>query len=170
MISPVPYIVRPNVLLNISHFIHLWGCSKIFGSSYPQYLLDISPLNDESNDILDLGKPVLIDETAILLLHELELLPFLFELFSTIIICKKTMFSFQKIGQSIPPTPYAATAREIIQSLGLYLNQLQQPSTLIEINLDNAFGPLDAIKSLYNPYEHTLYADDFLTRIYITEI
>ena len=69
---PVPYLIRHNLLLNVSNFLHLWELSKITDKDYPQYQLTISAERYEPRKIENFKQRMpLIDEVALVVLFDL---------------------------------------------------------------------------------------------------
>ena len=76
---PIPYLIRPQLLLNVSNFIHLWELAKIAGFDYPQYFLTISASQYQIRKMENIRTRIpLIDEMAIVVLFDLGLLEYIF--------------------------------------------------------------------------------------------
>jgi len=165
---PVPYLIRHKLLLNVSNFLDLWELAKITDKDYPQYQLTISIKHYVPRKIENFkGRMPLLDEVALVVLFDLELLEFLFNLFSKIAIAKDTISNLQMLAQQFVYTSYTKKAKEIIELLSKHFAQIQQPSSKDTIDEDHIFSDLDLIKSAYDPSTHIFYTDDAISRLYV---
>lgn len=167
---PIPYVIRHKILLNISNLIYLWELAKITDKEYPQYQLTISTELYKIHEIKNFNNRIpLIDEVALLVLYELELLKYLFIIFSTVAIPKSTINTLQMIAQQAFSTGDSIKAKNIIQYLSKYLNNILLPSKDKDKVLDekHILFELDYVKSTYCPSKYFFYSDDALARQYI---
>ena len=165
---PVPYLIRYKVLLNISNFLHLWELSKITDKDHQQYKLTISfgPYELRKTENFKDRMP-LVDEITLVVLFDLGLLKYLFKIFPKIAIAKDSIASLQMLAQQFFYSPYSTKAKDIVELLAKYVNQIQQPSSKEKIDQDHIFSDLDLIKSVYDPLIHFFYTDDAISRLYV---
>lgn len=165
---PVPYLIRHKVLLNVSNFLCLWELSKITGKDYPQYQLYISAKRYEIRKIENFNERMpLIDQVALVVLFDLGLLEYLFNIFHTVVIAKDSISNLQMLAQQFVFMPYATKAKDIVELLSKHIDQIQQPSSKDTIDEDHIFSDLDLIKSVYDPSIHIFYTDDAISRLYV---
>ncbi len=165
---PIPYLIRPRLLLNVSDFLHLWELSKIAGVDYPQYFLTISAGQYQMRSMENIGSRMpLIDEMALLVLFDLGLLEYIFTIFSKVAIVKDTIVNLQNVAQQFGFKPYEAKAKDIITLLSKYVERIQQPSSKEAGEEESLFNELDHVKSVYNPSIHIFYTDDAILRVYV---
>ncbi len=165
---PVPYLIRHHFLLNVSNFIHLWELSKITGKDDLQYQLTISPGPYVPRRIENLrGRMPLIDDVALLILFDLALLEYIFDIFPKIAIAKDSIANLQMLAQQFVFIPYATKAKDIVELLSRYVEQIQQPSSKDIIDENNIFSELDKIKSVYDSLKPIFYTDDAISRLYV---
>lgn len=165
---PVPYLIRHKVLLNVSNFIHLWELGKITDKDHLQYKLTISaePYKARKTENFKERMP-LVDEISLVLLFDLGLLKYLFKIFPKVAIGKDSIVNLQILAQQFFHSPYSTKAKDIIELLAKYINQIQQPSSNEKIDEDHIFSDLDLIKSVYDPSTHFFYTDDAISRLYV---
>ena len=165
---PVPYLIRHKVLLNVSNFIHLWELSKIADKDYPQYQLIISAKRYKPRKIENFKKRMpLIDEVALVVLFDLGLLEYIFNIFLKVAIAKDSIANLQMLAQQFVYSPYTTKAKNIVELLSKHVDQIQQPSSKEIIDEDHFFSELDLIKSVYDPSIHIFYTDDAISRLYV---
>jgi len=165
---PVPFIVRPSLLINVTNFLHLWELSKIAGLDYPQYLLTICIGEYKYKKLQDIRERIpLLDETALIVLFELGLLEFIFNVFHNIAIAKETIINFMNVAQYFGIMTFQAKAKEIISILSRHISKIYQPSSKKLMDEDNIFKGLDHHKSVYDRSTQIFFSDDVILRIYI---
>ena len=165
---PIPFLIRHKLLLNVSNFLHLWELAKITDKDYPQYQLTISfnlyiPRKIENFK----GRMPLVDEVALVVLFDLGLLDYLFDIFQTVAIAKDSISNLQMLAQNPFYTPFTAKAKDIVELLSKHIDQIQQPSSKDTIDEEHFLSDLNLIKSIFNPSIHILYTDDAISRLYI---
>jgi len=165
---PVPYLIRHNLLLNVSNFIHLWELAKMTDKDYSQYHLCISVDRYNIRKIENFkGRIPLVDELALVVLFDLGLLEYLFKIFPNIAIAKVSITNLQMLSQHFFDTSYSVKAKRIVELLSNHVTMIQQPSSKGPVDEGSVFSDLDLIKSAYDPFKHILYTDDALSRIYV---
>ncbi len=165
---PVPFMIRHKFLVNISNFLHLWELSKIIGLDYPQYRLTISADYYKIRDIRSFKLRVpLLDEVALLVLFDLNLLSYIFKIFPKIAISKNSIINFQKEAQLFFIGSNYTKAKDILQFFSLKIDQILQPSGKNQVSQDQFFEELESIKSVYDSSVHLYYTDDVISRIYV---
>ncbi|MFW9939385.1 MAG: hypothetical protein ACFFD5_17215, partial [Candidatus Thorarchaeota archaeon] len=93
---PIPFIMRPKVLINVHDPFYLWELSKTVSDKWKRYQIPISrsmyKLRDKNKY---LKRTPLIDEVTLLILNDLGLLDKVLQIFSQIAITKSTLMRFQ---------------------------------------------------------------------------
>jgi hypothetical protein len=165
---PVPYLMRHKFLSNVSNFIQLWEFSKVYGKEFSQYHLTINSGNYIYRETEDFnGRIPLIDELALVVLYELNLIQEVFKLFGKVVIAKDTIMNLQSLAQGFTQLSYNMIAKNIIELLSKQIDFIEQPSCRIENDKNKTFSNLDKIKSVYDSKKHLFYTDDFLGRLYV---
>lgn len=169
---PIPFLVKHKALLNVSSFLHLWELSKIAGKDYKQYQLAIS-IGTELYKIREVknfkNRIPLIDEVSLVVLFDLELLEYLFNIFSKVAIAKNTILNLQMLAQQFSGTTHSTKAKSIVEILSRHVNKINQPSSDIALDENHIFYELDCIKSAYDSSLHIFYTDDAISRVYVCE-
>jgi len=165
---PVPYLIRHKVLLNVSNFLHLWELSKITDKDYQQYKLTISAGPYEPRKTENFKERIpLVDEIALVVLFDLGLLEYLFKIFPKAAFAKDSIANLQMLAQQFFHYPYSTKAKDIVELLAKYVDQIQQPSSKEKMDADHIFSELDLIKSVFDPSIHLFYTDDAVSRLYV---
>ncbi len=167
---PVPYIVRPKVLLNVSNYLQLWELSKIIGRENRQYTLIINQGNyplRETESILH--RIPIMDEIALLVLFDLGLLDLVIDFFPEVVIVKESIYSLQNLAQDSAFALNAEKPKGIIQILSKHVSKIKQPTGGNKLESDNSFNTLESIKNLFDPRHYVFYSDDAISRIYVCE-
>ena len=73
----------------------------------------------------------------------------------------------QILAQQFVFSPYTTKAKDIVELLSKYVDQILQPSSKEKIDEDHIFSDLDLIKSVYDPSTHLFYTDDAISRLYV---
>lgn len=165
---PVPFLIRPILLLNVSNFLHLWELAKIAGLDYPQYLLTISAGQYQIRKVEKFRRRLpIIDEIALMVLFELGILEYIFKIFPRVLIVKDTITNFLSVAQQFCIMPYQNKAKDIIAILSKNVDQIKMPSSRELKEEDNLFEQVKHLKSVYDQSIHLFYTDDAILRVYI---
>lgn len=148
----VPYLIVPGVLHEIRDVFDLWHRSKYMKDQYPEYCLVHSPKNNNfaHDDAFKEGSIVFIDETSLLLLHEVELLNHFFDSVYKVSMLRGTYDRFVRCSHSMDSSLLYEFPLEILHILQKNLskivfmgaineNLIQEYKETIEKNKINAF-------------------------------
>ena len=121
---PVPFAVRPLLLINVQDVLDLWEISKRVSKQDRQYHLTLSPeiyVPKDPNRFL--SKKVLIDEVSLFVLFDLELLERFLRMFPRIAIPRAVIGRFQDRALGVFKSPWYPKAKEIVRHPGAILKQ-----------------------------------------------
>jgi hypothetical protein len=127
----IPYAMRPILLDNISDIFALWVYGKNTKRTLNEYKLSHSVSHKPAeNEELDSCKKIIIDETSLIVLYELDLLDTLLNNFSTIIINKSSYQLFSRLSHATMGSIYSVIPRGILDILQKYIPKLVIAGTL----------------------------------------
>lgn len=161
----IPYSVRYNFLPNVCDLLHLWQITKQTHRKHTQYQLAISEKTYIAKKAKETSNKIpVIDEISLILLNDLELLPYLFDVFSKIVISKDTITRLLNWGQ-YPFSINNSSAREITDTLKSKIDQIIQPSCkhsdIFHLDVNQLLEYGDILKT---NKDYILYSDDGLFR------
>ena len=162
---PIPYLIRHTFLLHVPNYMYLWELSKLIGKDNPQYILTISEDRYKLRAVEYFkGRIPLVDDVALVVLFDLGLLEYLFDLFNEIAITKDTILRLQVMAQEFPGSN---KAKDIVELLSKHVGQIKQPSSRRELGNDAILNDLELLKTIYDPSIYIFYTDDVMARIYV---
>lgn len=167
---PVPFAIRPLLLINVQDVLDLWEISKRVSKQDRQYHLTLSPeiyVPKDPNRFL--SKKVLIDEVSLFVLFDLELLERFLQMFPRIAIPRAVIGRFQDRALGVFRSPWYRKAKEIVSILARFLNKIEQPSGGGNVSSNNDWRALDEYKDILKGDQYVLYTDDAIARLYIAE-
>lgn len=162
---PLPFSIRAKVLFNVQDIFYLWEMTKKYGYKFGRFQLTISRnVYEQRNLQVVANKIPLIDEVALLILFDLDVLNYIFKVFPKIAILKSTLVRLQNASY------FSLTSnkvREIIRILSTHVHQIIQPSSKPSEIIEFNFDALDEYKEIMNDRNFVFYTDDAITRLYV---
>lgn len=161
----IPFSIRHNYLPNICDLLHLWQITKHTSRKYTQYQLAFSEKTYKLKDInFILSKIPLIDEISLIMLNDLGLLPYLFEIFEKVIITKATISRLVNWGQR-QISFNCDIALNIINILKSKITQIIQPTCKYGDGLHYDINDLIEYGNIFDKNTDCIfYSDDGLAR------
>lgn len=117
---PVPFAMLSNFLDDVGDVFTAWVLSKHYGAEKLEYQLVNSKLADDAV-VQRIGKDngqVVLDETALLVLYELDILDCFLSSVSSVVINKDTYEMFARSSHAIMGSIYSPIAKRIVTLLG----------------------------------------------------
>lgn len=165
---PVPFCLRPRALLNVPNLLYLWEIGKHVSRDDRQYHLMISAESFKHREQEDyLPKRILIDNIAILVLFDLDLLEACLSILPQVAIAKSTLTQFQLWSQNVFMSPLSEKAKRIMAILAKHIKKIEQPSAIQTDDENEYDATLDEQKRLMEKGRYVFYSDDALARIWV---
>ncbi len=166
----VPYALRQIYTSNASDLLIQWEMTKNSNKMNMMYHLRLTVGNYEVKNAKDVAnKTPLLDDVAILVLHDLGLMNSLFQLFDKVAIAKQTIIRFQQLSTHKTISPFFETSSAIVKCLANHITKIQQPGDngqqklLLNFTEEN----LEELKAIVQERGYTFYSDDVITRQYV---
>jgi len=121
----VPYAMRPLLLDNVGDIFALWTYGKNTDRRLCEYRLSHSiSKNISETEEIDPSKKIIIDETSLIILYELDLLDIFLSHFSTIVINKSSYQLFSRLSHATMGSIFSSIPKSIIDTLKRYISKL----------------------------------------------
>lgn len=123
---PVPFALLSGFLDDVSDVFSAWVFGKYYGPERKEYQLVHSRMmsNSELESLTGSNKNVVLDETSLLLLNDLDLLEVVLSHMSGIVINKATYAMFSKASHAVMGSMYSSIPREIVHKVGNNLEKV----------------------------------------------
>ncbi|MBK8163156.1 MAG: hypothetical protein IPK65_08400 [Gammaproteobacteria bacterium] len=167
---PIPFCLRPKVILNVTDLLYLWELAKNVGKDDRQYHLMMSTktyIPKENTNYLD--SRIIIDNISILVLYDLGILEYFLETIPRIAIAKSTLIQYQKWSHNLFVSPLCDKAKKIVALLARFTRKIEQPSA---IQIEENQGQLDTLddqKNIMRTSDNIFYSDDAIARLYVCD-
>ena len=167
---PVPFAVRPLLLINVHDVLDLWEMSKRVTKQDRQYHLTLSQETYVAKEPSRfLSKKVLIDEVSLFVLFDLGLLEHFLKMFPRVAIPRAVIGRFQNRALGVFVSPWYRTAKDIVSILARFVSKIEQPPGAHNALPDSDWRELDEYKEVLKDEQYVLYTDDVMARIYMAE-
>ena len=125
-------------ILPVPDYIYLWELSKIAGSKDKYLCLDVGKNSVASTSLIDQSSyKVLVDETALIVMHDLGILDDVLRSLDNVFVAKEIILELHNLVSSFPAGGYKEKGKEILSVLGTYSYKLQQPTLGYEYPISN---------------------------------
>jgi tetratricopeptide (TPR) repeat protein len=170
----VPYAWRPGfILTNIPDVPALLDAAKSSSRDRREVQLTMaiggwSPASLAKMD----GKVPLLDMTALVIIHDLDLFDILFRIFPTIAVGKSTLIELQRLMSPLSMSPSRDKCRAIHGKLKANFSRLEQPSADApreDSFLKERWASQEVVELVQSNTRYVCYSDDVVFRIYATD-
>lgn len=168
---PFPYAWRPqHILMNVPNLPLLWEIGKGSRHEERQYQLTMNQHDWEASSIKDIRRmPPLLDLTALLVIHDLNLFELLFQIFPKICIAQATVSELAKMATPLAGGISQEKCASLLRILRENFEKIQQPHAVKPVEKYYLHWASEEIKLILKREDLQLYSDDLFFRIYCSE-
>lgn len=167
----IPFALRPRRFLDsIPDLVTLWEAAKHSRWSDRQLHLAMTVNEWQPVKLQQMrGQIPILDLTALLVIHDLDLFDPLFTIFPRIAIGKATLLQIQQLLSPMSGSPFHQKCRALQEQLKLRFQQIEQPSVDVpdeySFRIDHWF--FEEIAEVVKTRRYMLYTDDAIFRDYV---
>jgi hypothetical protein len=165
----IPYAWRPRqILMNIPDLPTLWAITKASKPTDGQYhlLMVTSDWKPESRPGID-GPPPLLDLVALLVVSDLKIFDYLFEIFPQIAVGQGTLLALMQLTAPMSGSPLRKRCIELQNELKTKFTRIAQPSVALPPGAkEMPRWDTEEVRTLARGGRYRLYSDDAIFRAY----
>lgn len=172
--TAAPFAWRPSFILgHVPDVVTLWEIAKTSNWDHREFHLTMALADWRATPYpLMQSRVPLLDLTALLVVHDLDLFDTLFQIFPKIAVGKATLIQLQNLKSNFSVSTHREKCRNIFSALQTRLTQIEQPSA--NPPEDNGFlkakwASQEIVAIARADTRFFVYSDDVLFRIYATE-
>lgn len=162
----IPYRLKPKVLRGVGNILELFTYTLRTNHGSSEYTLRIAEGSEFASSDKVFKKYPFVDETALFLLHELNLLPLLFKAYDFVYLSKKTLLDIVNYANPFLSPVHFNRARNLLDFLKENIGKIRQPSINQNVS-SSSLEILDEHRNIIETNDLSYFTCDFSSSVYV---